>query len=158
MEQGAVAVKDSRETFRRESFFVPYLGKSVNEMTRGKASWLYYAEKKKVEKAAMVAGMHHVALFERPVVIALFPQLGPKRRKFDCSNYGVTLKLIEDQLVRCNVLRDDSSEYVKGIYIGAAVRAPDGVEGMQVVIEETHGDLPAQQIPLDLVASVELPF
>lgn len=136
---------------RTEQLFIPEIGESLNSLIYPEKGWMVYRTvKRRVEKACMVAGAFHVEQFAKPVTLAFYPKLGPKRRKRDVTNAIATTKMIEDVLVQHGVLREDNADYVRGIFLGAPERAADGVEGMLVVIREVDGSLPPEQVGLEL--------
>lgn len=136
---------------RTVELFVPELGDSLNALLYTEKSWaIYNGMKRKVEKACMLAGAHHIETFTRPVALEFHPRLGPKRRKFDCTNHICVVKAIEDCLVRASVLQDDTAEYVHRISICRPRRADDGIGGILVVIQELDEPVLGCQQGLDL--------
>lgn len=119
---------------RTESILIPWLGPSLNSVYAGK----HWSVRKKVadegHKACLVA--RTVKPFSVPVSLYFQPVLGKGVRTLDCSNYALAAKIIEDGLVRCGVLKDDTPQYVRSIAILAPERGKQ--TGMKVTIETAY--------------------
>ena len=115
--------------------FVPYLGPSLNSIYAG----VHWATRKRHADAAHRATQIAARGLEpitRPVHLTLQPVLGKGKRRLDCSNYGYTLKLIEDGLVRSGLLKDDTPDYVVSVQTLAPIRDPKRGSGVWVIIQE----------------------
>lgn len=97
--------------------FIEYLGPSTNAIYAG----LHWAKRKKVKDDAVVAVKAAInrANIGAPIAdrvdLVFTPQLGKGMRKRDTSNNSMTAKLIEDALVKCGLLIDDTDEYVRNV-------------------------------------------
>jgi len=67
-----------------------------------------------------------------PVKLIFTPVLSGRKRGYDCSNYAVTAKVIEDALVEKGILTDDTNKYVRSVTLNAPVRGDE--TGMEVEI------------------------
>jgi len=130
---------------------VPDVGESMNAILYREKGWaIYRGVKARIGKAMMVAGARRLDQFTKPVEMYFSPRLGPKRRKFDVTNYTMFCKMFEDWLVEWEILRGDTSEYVKGLHISEPLIADDGVERMIVRIVEIELPEIPEQARLDL--------
>lgn len=126
---------------------IPDVGESGNSVVWAKGSQFVYRRlKDRLRKALLTCRPQKIPTFRRPVALTWRPMLGPGRRKFDCGNYWLTAKIVEDLLVECHVLRGDSTDFVVRQTIEAPIRAENGRERMVLTIEEQ--DLP--EIPEEL--------
>lgn len=151
---------------REESFFVEFIGPSFNAIMGAKSKTgkslgvgLYIGAKKKVGDALVVAGVKHIAAFTKPVEIWYFPRVAGSagRKEYDCLNFSITYKLIEDWLVKFKVITDDNRDWVHWAHLGRPEIAEDGIPGIRVVVREL--DAPSQwQDSLELVVTPEIPF
>jgi hypothetical protein len=52
---------------------------------------------------------------------------------YDCSNYALTNKIIEDCVVRIKILEDDTRKYVKGINTLPPIRGDDTFTTLRII-------------------------
>ena len=141
---------------REELFFVEYIGESMNTVLgHPKGRFVYAGIKKKVGEAMQVAGVQHIEPFERPIEIWYYPLVtrlksGHISKSFDCLNFGITYKTIEDWLVKFGKLEDDSREFVYGAHMMRAQLAKDDRAGIMVKINELEVNPFPKQSPLEL--------
>ena len=145
---------------RRVEIFIPYLGETLNTLIfHEKGNWIYKGGKSKAATACAVARVDAIDPFIKPVVLSFWPHVSPRRRKLDVTNYAATTKMIEDCLVDAGVLRNDTSEFVKGVYLGEPRKVDKiEIEGMVVCIHELDLDTIPEQHGLPLEIVEELPF
>ena len=130
---------------REERFFVPSIGDSLNTIVgHPKGSFVYKGIKRTVGTAMQFAGAQRLKPFHTPVEFWFYPKVvrgksGQISKKFDCLNFGITLKIIEDWLVKFGVLKDDNRDWVYGAHCMRCELAEDGVEGILVVMREVEG-------------------
>lgn len=100
--------------------FVEYLGPSTNSIYSG----IHWAKRKK-HKADALAAVKASELPPKPfsgmVDLTFTPQMGKGARKRDTSNGSYSAKMIEDALVECGVLQDDTGEFVRNVTCTPAV-------------------------------------
>ena len=126
---------------RDERFYVPYQGPSTNAIYAGK-HWI--ARKRDKDQAREVVQQAvQTELFAAPVALQFVPVIGRRARARDLSNYTYAIKLIEDGLVCCGVLMDDTPVYVQSIRIYAPVVDRTREPGFVLRIVECQGDTPA---------------
>ncbi len=116
--------------------FIPYMGPSLNSIYSG----VHWNERKKQADfghIACKAAIRKAGIkpFDYPVRLTFIPVLGKKARARDCSNYSYAAKIIEDGLVRCGVLQDDSPKYVKSFSISEPVVDRESPSGFKIIIE-----------------------
>ena len=115
-------------------FHLPLMVKSTNWYTRHDRRRYNDHKKDMVFLVAQVC--KHMVKIEQPVNIEIHPKVGKGIQRFDCSNYSLGLKMIEDGLVKCGVLQDDSPECVRKATIHAPERVKDkSEEGFYVLLE-----------------------
>lgn len=148
---------------RVERLFIEYLGMSLNQMrAHPKARGVYIGERKKIGDALMYAGVKQIAQFTHPIDIWYFPQVvvgksGRISKQFDCINFGITYKCIEDWLVKFGVLVNDDRDWVYAVHCGRSELADDGIPGIRIGLIEL--DVAVQwQDSLELVVTPEIPF
>lgn len=131
---------------RTETLFVECLGESVNALVgHPQSGFVYGGLKRKMGNALLAAGVNLLDPFTKPVMIAFLPKVPkPKRggkvpKAFDCLNFAISAKIIEDWLVKFGKIKDDRREYVKGAFCAAA-EIVDGDPGILVVIREVEGE------------------
>lgn len=116
--------------------FIEYLGPSTNAIYAG----LHWAKRKKAKDDAVVAvkaAVHKLDIdipISTRVDLIFTPQLGKGVRKRDTSNNSMTAKLIEDALVKCGLLTDDTDEHVRNVTNTPAVIDRKGDTGVWVEI------------------------
>ena len=99
--------------------FVPWVGPSLNKIWAG-THW---------RRRKAIADEGHWACFTVKgfvvpwdrVCLEFIPHI-PKGRLYDCMNYALTAKVIEDGLVKIGVLQGDSGRHVAGITLTHPVR------------------------------------
>ena len=149
---------------RTERFFVEFIGSSLNAIVgHPKGAMIYRGEKKKIGLYMQAAGVQHVEAFERPVEIWFRPMVvrgksGRMLKQYDCLNFGITYKIIEDWLVKLGVIRDDNPEYVHGSHMLRCLEAQDGRPGIWVEVREVEGPLLPTQENLFAGVSSNSPF
>lgn len=117
--------------------FIPYMGPSLNSIYAG-VHWSERNKQAKFGHIACKAACREAGInpFDYPVTLTFIPVLGKGARSRDCSNYSYAAKIIEDGLVRCGILEDDSDKYVRGFSIkGPAIVDRKGVSGFRLIIE-----------------------
>lgn len=147
---------------RTEEFFVAHIGVSLNSIIgHPKGHHVYRGLKGQLRKAMHAAGVDLIEPFVRPVTLDFWPKVvrGPSghiSKAYDCLNFGITLKIIEDQMVRMGVITNDDRDWVHGITCHRSELADDGIEGIVVRLTEVEG-APALgvQSALDLIAPPE---
>ncbi|MCK5644939.1 MAG: hypothetical protein KAJ19_29335 [Gammaproteobacteria bacterium] len=110
------------------TIIVPFLAPSTNEIYSGSHWSKRKALKNQATQAVMVACAEYrkaLSQVSAPVIIQTIGLLGKSVRSFDISNYSYNHKLIEDGLVKCGVIPDDTQKYVKGMNI----RPPERIGG-----------------------------
>lgn len=122
-----------RSNRRSDYIYVPFMGPSTNQIYAG----VHWRKRQKQADAghAAVQGIK-LAPYQKPVRLTFIPIIGKGGRARDCSNYSYTAKLIEDGLVKAGILKDDTSEYVKGFEIAEPHIDRTQDSGMWVYIEE----------------------
>lgn len=151
------AVAENR--VRTEEFFVAHIGVSLNAIIgHPKGHHIYRGLKTQMRRAMQDAGVETLEPFIRPVMLDFWPRVtrgksGHISKAYDCLNFGITLKIIEDQMVRMGVIADDNRDWVHGITCHRSELADDGIEGILVRVSEVEG-APALgvQSALDLIA------
>lgn len=132
------------DAVRTEEFFVPEIGQSLNAIIgHPKGHHIYRGLKKKVQRAMEDAGVPLLDPFVRPVELDFYPKVirGPSghiSKAYDCLNFGITYKIIEDQLVKMGKLTDDNRDWVYCSRNHRAELAPDMIEGIIVVVTEVE--------------------
>jgi hypothetical protein len=117
--------------------FVEYLGPSTNAIYAG----LHWSKRKRAKDKALAATLDAV---ERQMIIpatkrvdlTFTPRLGKGQRARDTSNNSMTAKLIEDALVKCGILADDTAQYVRRVTLEPADIDRQRPSGMWVEITE----------------------
>ena len=116
---------------RSETLNVPYIAPSLNSIYSG----VHWSKRKKQADEAHLAvkiAASKVKPFDKPVQLNFQPIV--KGRGYDVSNYAYTVKLIEDGLVQCGILPDDTVKWVKRITIMEPIKAKES--SMVVTIVE----------------------
>lgn len=94
--------------------FIEYLGPSTNSIYAGIHWTKRKREKAKALAAVKASQLPHKA-FNSLVDLRFTPQLGKGARQRDTSNGSYSAKMIEDALVECGVLHDDTGEFVRNV-------------------------------------------
>lgn len=142
---------------RTEELFVAEIGDSLNSIIgHPKGHFVYKGLKRRVQKAMEAAGADLMEPFTRPVILEFYPKVvrgpsGQVSKQYDCLNFGITLKIIEDHLVRFGIITDDNRDWVHGAFCHRAELAHDGIEGIRVTITETEASTIGVQNALDLI-------
>lgn len=87
-----------------------------------------------VTKIALIN--YKIRQVENPVEVYFTFQFVNKRRK-DLDNYSATVKFILDALVHCDIILDDSINFIKAIKLDYKIGK---VEGVSVQIVEVNND------------------
>lgn len=103
-------------------FFVEYLGPSTNTIYAG----IHWTLRKKAKDEAVLAMREAV---QRQAVVpatarvdlVFTPRLGKGVRKRDASNNSMSAKLLEDAMVKCGILPDDTLEHVRNVTNAAPI-------------------------------------
>jgi len=115
---------------RVEQVLIPWLGPTLNNIWAG----VHWSKRKKIadegHTACLVA--RNIPKFTGAVHLEFQPMT--KTRRLDCTNYAVSIKCIEDALVRMGVIRQDGPDDVLSITIHAAKKAKQSA--MLVTIRE----------------------
>ena len=125
---------------RREEIFIPWRGPTLNEIYSG----MDWRKRKRIADAGHLACIvaRKIPEFTAPVSLTFVPIIKKGERSLDCSNYAFSAKVIEDGLVKYNVLGGDSNKHVQGFTILPPIRT--GEFGMRVIIEEIQGEQSAK--------------
>jgi hypothetical protein len=132
---------------REERIFIPYIGLSLNVLLgHPKGRFVYSGEKKRLGDAMTYAGINRIKPFDKPIEIWFFPLVVPNKsghipKAFDCLNFGVSYKILEDWLVKCGILKNDTREFVYAAHNMRSDLAPDGIAGIWMVMREVEGSL-----------------
>lgn len=116
--------------------FIPFYGPSTNEIYSG----VHWSVRKRAKDGALKAVKAVVRQLDIDIPIStrvdlvFTPQLGKGVRKRDTSNNSMTAKLVEDALVKANVLHDDTDEYVRNVTNTPALIDRKGDTGVWVEI------------------------
>lgn len=115
---------------------VPWMGPSANNIWAG----VHWTKRKRMADEGHLATSLAVKAAKLgpvggKVELVFMPQIKkrPRVRGFDCLNYAMTCKVIEDGLVRAGVLPDDSKKYVSEVAISAPAIA-DYIEADQMSV------------------------
>ena len=103
--------------------FIPWLGPTSNKVYAG----IHWAKRRKLASEGHLACLVAKSLkpIDCPVKLLFTPQTRSKR--YDCSNYWLTCKIVEDGLIQVGVLRDDRPDYVTGFYIDRPIKGEPGI-------------------------------
>ena len=115
---------------RAETIKVPYIGPSLNSIYAG----IHWSKRKKHADAAHMAvkvSCKGINCFSKPVLLDFQPL--HRGRGYDVSNYAYTVKLLEDGLVQCGILEDDTNKFVRGITIHPPIKLKKPDENCMVV-------------------------
>jgi len=124
---------------RRELFFIPWIGPTLNRICGGMAKYKRNEHRRRGQWSCIVV-KGKIEPFTVPVDIVFTPQIQEKKSRelrYDCTNYAYTTKIIEDGLVYLGILADDSPDHVFSIQINAPIYADD--IGMWVELIEADG-------------------
>ena len=94
--------------------FVPYIAPSTNAIYAG----VHHRVRMKHKRQARIAVMSAVAglaPIRTKVDIVFTPRLGKSEVSRDTSNYSYGAKLIEDCIVECGLLKDDTNKFVGNV-------------------------------------------
>lgn len=100
---------------RIEVIDVPWIGPSLNKIWAG----VHWSKRKKIADEAhqaVLVAIRNVVPFTGPVTLAYFPFIG-KGKRYDLTNYAVTIKGIEDGLVGYKIIESDSFKVVQRVTI-----------------------------------------
>ncbi len=100
---------------------VPWMGPSLNKIYAG----VHWAERQSwadTGHAAVWAAANQAKIkpVDKPVHLTFTPHI--KGRRYDTTNYSLSIKIIEDALVRKGILKSDAPKHVTGITINAPVK------------------------------------
>ena len=98
---------------------VPYVGPSLNSIYAG-VHWKKRKDQADEAHLCVKLSLKGVEPFTKPVHLNFQPL--HKGRGYDVSNYAYTAKLIEDGLVLCGVIPDDTCKWVKRITIDEPIK------------------------------------
>ena len=108
---------------RVETIIIPYVGPTLNKIWAGINHW----ERTKLGNEAHAlckSAMKDIKPFNLPVHLEFTPTLGRVKGKrgklrqktaFDCSNYAISNKLIEDALIVAGIIENDSPKFVHSV-------------------------------------------
>ena len=103
---------------------VEYIGKTMNRIPMN-----VHMRSKEKRQVAMIVGYHIKQLGIKPITIPIYwvyqPVLGVGKRAWDISNYGWTIKNIEDAFVSHKIIPDDRAMYVKAMLVYAPIRTTE---------------------------------
>ena len=115
---------------------VNYMGPSLNKIYAGEHWSKRKAEADNMHFAVMAA-IRDCLPAAKPVVLIFQPYI--RGRCYDCSNYAYSAKMIEDGLVQCGILANDTNEYVKAITILAPIKINKPAQSfMEVEIKDAE--------------------
>lgn len=108
-----------------------------------KGRFVYAGEKRSFGDAIGNAGVRTLEPFHKPIELWFFPRvvvgkLGSISKTFDCLNFGISYKILEDWLVKCKVIYDDNRDCVYGAHCMRSELAEDGRVGIWMVIREVE--------------------
>lgn len=134
------------------SFFIPMLGPSSNKWATMKGTknkngsyWnpkTQYTEKYEIlVKDAILK--YNLNKIESPFFISYFPIVGGNvefkdkaaKSGLDCDNYAGSTKIIQDQLTRQNIIEDDNTKFLKGVFFNTFHKDKKLFSGFFIVIE-----------------------
>ena len=118
--------EEEREQFLCQ-FFVPWIGVGVNPSKKNK-SWQSQMRSvkhgKEITKLVLIG--ERIKPINRPVKLIATPQKKPCN--WDIANYTRAIKTIEDALVTCGILKNDTAKLVTQWTIKQPVsNKPDGI-------------------------------
>jgi len=121
---------------RVEIIEILWVGPSLNDILR--ANWRRYGEAKKAAKHACHVAMRNIKPFTVPVRLEFSHVMGRNARRqqlplYDCCNYGITNKIIEDILVSFKILEDDRCKFVVGVSTLTPVKGPHSVTILKII-------------------------
>ncbi len=111
--------------------FVPFMGQSLNAYIGG-GRGRYFEDKRRAGNCGWV--LRQLGEFVGPVELTFTPNVTARRRR-DVTNYVASTKILEDVMVDCGVLPDDTNDFVARLVIEAPRRVPrKSEEGFTVQI------------------------
>ena len=120
---------------REEKVFVSWVAPSLNRVYAGVHWRTRKAWADEGHLAVKAAVGRSLKKFDSPVSLEFTPIRGAgKKKAYDISNYALTIKIIEDGLVWCGVLVDDTNKWVRRVITNAPIKGEE--TGMVVVIKE----------------------
>ena len=118
---------------------VEYIGPSTNKIYAGMHWTKRKAHADDAHFATKLAAKGHDSV-SKPVFLVFQPMI--RGRAYDCSNYSFTCKMIEDGLVKCGILADDTNKYVQGIMMLPPIKIKKPEQSyMEVELREVKDEL-----------------
>lgn len=116
---------------------VPWIGPSMNTICNSR-HWSHYNKAKKAGGVACHIVMRNIPPFTTPVklefmAIVKHNKSNPELFMYDCSNYALTNKIIEDCLVRFKILEDDTRKYVVGVNTLPPIRGDESFMTLKII-------------------------
>jgi len=129
------------ERYRVEVIRINWVGPSMNTICNSR-HWSLYNEAKKVALSICSIDMKGIRPFDTPVRLEFSHTIGKnyagrQMRLFDCSNYAVTNKAIEDCLVKLGIIKNDNVEFVVGVTTNTPVKGDKSFTTLKI-IESAH--------------------
>lgn len=122
---------------RTEQIFIPWIGPSLNDVWRG-IHWKKRAKAAQYGKLACIV-FKQISPFDSPVELEFQPFVN--KRRYDCTNYTTTNKVIEDALVKYGVLKDDGPDQVLSVKTVSPVKVTKTDEvGVLLTISEASNE------------------
>lgn len=117
---------------RTETIIIPWVGPTLNKIWAG----IHYGQRVRIAKQAHLiccSVMKGIKPFTTPVHLEFTATAGPKQRSFDCSNYAISNKLIEDSLILAGIIEDDSIKFVHSVTSLRPVRGPESLTTLRII-------------------------
>ena len=98
-----------------QAVIIREVGPSLNKFYSG----MHHTKRKRIKDSwtvlvrEAVQNQHIIPIQNYPVVIHCRLEFGPSLRRYDWENCAMTAKLIQDGLIKCGILENDSPMYVK---------------------------------------------
>ena len=108
-------------TLQKQILNVEWMGPSLNKIYAG----THWADRKPWADAGHAAVWacvinSKIKPVDKPAHLTFTPHI--KGRRYDATNYALTVKIIEDGLVKEGILKSDTPKHVTGITINAPVK------------------------------------
>ncbi len=97
---------------RSEIVFIEWVGPTLNRVLHGLCQYKREEMKEAAFEACCQTFRVRMEPFTGPVDLVFTAQIPEGEDPYDCTNYGITNKVIEDILVRFDILPDDGPEVV----------------------------------------------
>ena len=125
---------DESVEVRYECFFIPWIGPSLNRIWAGMPHFLRTKLKNRGHWSTIVV-KGKIVPFAVPVDLIFTAQVLEKGDRYDCTNYGITNKVIEDALVTFGIIPEDGPDDVLSVKTDTPIYGKE--PGMWVEIIES---------------------